>query len=273
MHHPGQDTPRGSLGVASGVLALGFVGKMVESSMNDSPRPEATVSPPTMRSLPSDYALTRRLHQRACDLGPAFTLIELLVVIAIIAILAAFAFPLLNKMSTKASATKAASNFRGLGAVIMTFAADNNQNLPKLHVGRHRSYYTTQQNAQIGGALYLYMGLPKPTANYQPVPLLIVPKLKQWMSKYYPKDPNAGSTAVSGKITLPDGSTKQPFDQGGPMKIHQVPNPSKTWAIYEFGGSGDPDWAKLFPEPVHGDKRTVLFFDGHVESQIGRAHV
>ena len=200
-----------------------------------------------------------------------FTLVELLVVIAIIAVLAALAFPTLSKMSAGSSLTKAVSNFRGLGGVIMTYAADNNQSLP-LFQTNHRWGYRSSSPNQIGSVLYQQMGLPAPTKVFQPVPLLTVPALKKWLSKYSPSDSYGGAHSVVCEITMADGIPKYPFGspskQPTPLKIHQIPNPSKTWAVYELGGTGDPNPAlkiNTYPEPIHGDKRTVLFFDGHVE--------
>lgn len=200
-----------------------------------------------------------------------FTLIELLAVIAVIAVLAALAFTTLSRMSTQSSQAKAVSNFRGLGAAIMTYAAENNQSLPGLQAN-HRCAYRTSSPDQIGSVLYQQMGLPAPTKVFQPVPLLTVPALKKWLMKYANGDLNGGAYTVTYQIEMPDGTKRQPF--GWPksktpsMKMHQIPNPAKTWALYELGGPGDPNpflKAKNFPEPIHGDKRTVLFFDGHVE--------
>jgi prepilin-type processing-associated H-X9-DG protein len=114
------------------------------------------------------------------------------------------------------------------------------------------------------------MGLPKPTSVFKPVPLLVVPAMRKWILKYGKGDAYAGFHSVASTITVP-GGTDNPFGNNGSppsMKVHQIPNPSKTWAVYELGGTGDPNTAlklKDHPEPVHGDTRTVLFFDGHVE--------
>jgi prepilin-type N-terminal cleavage/methylation domain-containing protein/prepilin-type processing-associated H-X9-DG protein len=200
-----------------------------------------------------------------------FTLVELLVVIAIIALLAALAFPTLSKMSARSSQSKAASNFRGLGAAIMTYAAENDQKLPGLQAN-HRCAYRVSSPNQIGSVLYQQMGLPAPAKDFRPVPLLRVPALGRWLLKYQKGDPNQAAHTVAYEVTMPDGTKKQPFgwpQSGTPsLKVHQIPNPSKTWAVYELGGTGDPNPfvnLKSFPEPIHGDKRTVLFFDGHVE--------
>jgi prepilin-type N-terminal cleavage/methylation domain-containing protein len=75
-----------------------------------------------------------RFHSSGHATG--FTLIELLVVIAIVAVLAALAFPFIGKMQTTGSQSKAAGNFRQLGAAIMSYAAENNQSLPVLQANR-----------------------------------------------------------------------------------------------------------------------------------------
>ena len=203
-----------------------------------------------------------------------FTLIELLVVIAIIAVLAALAFPFISKMQNSGSQSKAVANFRQLGAALTMYAADNNQSLPRLQTN-HRWVYRNNTANQIGRELWSQLGLPAPINNvWQPVTVLMSPALKKWLLKYSPTDPNGGAHAAVWKVTLEDGSLKYPFGNGdgtgvnAPMKMHAVPNPSKTWAIYEKGGTGDPyPLLKIndFPEPVHGSTRAVLFFDGHVE--------
>jgi len=200
---------------------------------------------------------------------PGFTLIELLVVIAIIALLAALAFPMIEKMQTGASQTKAAGNFRQLGAAIMAYAAENDQKLP----GPLSQMNKSSTSSSIGAALYQQIGIPKPTsANEKPLSLLTVPALKKW--KYAKGVLYPAAYTVIRNAPLPDGSKViYPFGLGGasytePAKLFQVPNPSKTWAIYEAGGSGDPrpqNRRDLPDRPIHGKWRTVLFIDGHVE--------
>jgi prepilin-type N-terminal cleavage/methylation domain-containing protein/prepilin-type processing-associated H-X9-DG protein len=232
-----------------------------------------------MRYLQSDSALPRRLHKRACDLGPAFTLIELLTVIAIIAVLAVLAFPFIDEMQTRASQAKAVGNFRQLGAIFLLYTQDNNQQLPGPFLTVQRSGYRSGLAEGIGAKLWMEMGIPKSVADYQPVPLLTVPALKKW--KYTKTDSVPGypsAYTVIRNAPLPDGSQVHPFGRSGsgltpaekqPAKLLQVPNPSKTWAVYEAGGSGDPRAVNRmnFPDgPIHGKRRTVLFIDGHVET-------
>lgn len=202
-----------------------------------------------------------------------FTLIELLSVIAIVALLAALAIPFIGKMQTAGSQAKAAGNFRQLGAAIMAYAADNNQSLP----GPLSQMNKSSTSSSIGVRLYEQIGIPKPTsANEKPLSLLTVPALGKW--KYAKGVLYPAAYTVIRNVPLPDGPDGDekihPFGLGGAnpqpsAKLFQVPNPSKTWAIYEAGGSGDPrshNRRDIPDGPIHGKWRTVLFIDGHVET-------
>ena len=245
---------------------------MVQSSMKDSLRPEAAASPPVMRSLRPDPALTRRVHRRARAPRQGFTLIELLVVISIVAILAALSFPLVQQMRLKASMAQSVSNFKQLGVIFSLYAADNGRLPGPLTTGQRNLYYK-QFGQSIGNALWSYMGLPAPGNDWRPVPLLTVPALKSW--PYNKGHPYPAAYAVNHGVKLPDGTIKYPFSQYGstapPMSLLQLsglePGPSKIWALWDQGGKGDPNakFAKDTPAPIYGTLRTVLFFDGHVE--------
>lgn len=208
------------------------------------------------------------LLRNSANCRRGFTLIEMLVVIAIIAVLAAVAFPLIENIQTAASQAKAAGNFRQLGAAIMTYAAENDQKLP----GPLSQMNKSSTSSSIGVRLYEQIGIPKPTsANEKPLSLLTVPALGKW--KCAKGDLYPAAYTVIRNAPLPDGKEIHPFGLGGAKpepvaKLFQVPNPSKTWAIYEAGGSGDPrphNRRDLPDGPIHGKWRTVLFLDGHVE--------
>ncbi len=75
--------------------------------------------------LPLD-SLHRTERRRPCG----FTLIELLVVIAIISVLAAILFPVFARARANARKTTAISNLKQIGAAMLMYTADYDENLP-----------------------------------------------------------------------------------------------------------------------------------------------
>jgi prepilin-type N-terminal cleavage/methylation domain-containing protein/prepilin-type processing-associated H-X9-DG protein len=202
-----------------------------------------------------------------------FTLIEILVVIAIMGVLAALFFSISQQMRTKASMAQSVSNFRQIGTIFSIFAADNGR-LPGPFTTGQRNLYYRQFGQSIGTVLWSYMDLPAPGNDWRPVPLLTVPALKSW--PYNRGHPYPAAYAVNHGVKLPDATIKYPFSQHGssapPMRLLELsglePGLSKIWALWDQGGEGDPNakFAKETPAPIYGKVRTVLFFDGHVES-------
>ncbi len=72
----------------------------------------------------------------------AFTLVEILVVVGIIAILAALAFPALNKAKSTSTSAKALNNFKQIGLANSLYSADNDGQL--LGWGRYLSPFEDQ---------------------------------------------------------------------------------------------------------------------------------
>lgn len=199
-----------------------------------------------------------------------FTLLELLVVVAILSILISLLLPVVQSSLNKASVLRAMSNFRQLGVAINLYAADSNDQLPGPFYRGQRSGYRSGLPNGIGARLWEYMELEEPTADYRPVPLLMVPALKSW--KYDTSDYKAAYATNKG-IQPKSGAVIEPFGDTGvePMKITDLDtmgDPTLIWAIWELGGAGDPEprFRTTYPEPIHGDKRAVLFFDWHAEA-------
>src|SRR4051794_22836706 len=66
-----------------------------------------------------------RLHRR-----PGFSLMEILVVVAIILVLAAILVPTVNTVQNRAAKNVALQTMRQLAAAALTYAVDNNNELP-----------------------------------------------------------------------------------------------------------------------------------------------
>lgn len=207
------------------------------------------------------------LHRR--DSVSGLSLVELLVLIAVIALLMSLTLIAVKGVTKRASQAQALSNFRQLGAIFMTYASDNRGHLPGPLYTTQRSGYRQALPLGIGAKLWEYMGIARPSRDYLPVPLLVVPELSKW--RYSGDDPNPAAYSVIRNVPLPDGTTGHPFGLSNnmnllTMKLFHLPDPARTWALWERGGSGDPLTSnRILSEPLHGKQRTVLFFDGHVE--------
>ena len=85
--------------------------------------------------LPGIHSLRRRAivdgaGRSVANRRAGFSLVELLVAILIIAGLAALAFPMANRVMSRAKLASASNCFRGTGMAIQMYAADNNQKFP-----------------------------------------------------------------------------------------------------------------------------------------------
>jgi prepilin-type N-terminal cleavage/methylation domain-containing protein len=76
------------------------------------------------------YVYTIRMKSPTSFFKAAFTLIELIVVIAIVCVLAGLLLPVLSSVQSKGYQTATLSNMKQMGAALMSYAGDNNMQLP-----------------------------------------------------------------------------------------------------------------------------------------------
>jgi prepilin-type N-terminal cleavage/methylation domain-containing protein/prepilin-type processing-associated H-X9-DG protein len=178
----------------------------------------------------------------------AFTLVELLVVIAIIAGLAVAVFAGASQIIEKSKSTKSLSNLRQLGMAALTYAAENNGQLPQ----------STHQGPSLAWT--------KTLKNYVPAALFISPLDDTGRFLSY---------AINDFITMnPFGAEAMDYS-----RLQNQPSPSRTLFMgilnsssqnsdhFHFAEDGfspadfeQEVWVEIIDHSSH-----YLFVDGHVE--------
>jgi len=202
-----------------------------------------------------------------------FTLIELLVVIAIIAILAALAFPLGSRMIAEGHKGKATSNLRQIGALMASYAADNNNCLPVL------IRWGNEDATWLQRVLSESAGLPiKPAKDLERrlADIFYDPALgkdshpygdfggnQAIISDYNPWLPGSNANARGTPLSSIGTPSKKVL-----MASAKIPSgvPCKgSWYFQgkEWAASGT---AEAMPDARHGGKALCLFVDGHTEA-------
>jgi prepilin-type N-terminal cleavage/methylation domain-containing protein/prepilin-type processing-associated H-X9-DG protein len=223
---------------------------------------------------------------------PGFTLVEMLVVITIIVILAAVLIPTITKMRDRAAATGCASNMRQCIVMGNMFAAEQNGNLPRLHVhnGMMRSF-TGKDPLPVEERI-----VNNSTANFWPDQLTTYAEGASMFSCPKLKAP-ATSGEGGGKsdrcplgigINWPsmapnDGSPGSPSSYSR-TRLSEVPEPNPVVWFADASAKVTGDWESRSDLPNagsclirgntldgdcaiarHGGKINVGFVDGHVE--------
>jgi prepilin-type N-terminal cleavage/methylation domain len=227
----------------------------------------------------------------------AFTLIELLTVIAIIGILASLVIVTVGKVRSSAHAANCRSNLRQIYVGIQLHADDHKGRLPgPLYMAQSPRYYYSESSGSVtsnlAGLLRNYIGGSRsdPAAGtgrwYHPIFAC-----SGWVSAGGPDTPSASSNSAAsyvinltpwpGNLIISGGNDFHPFGNSNKSPAGDVPRRmdelnrlplSRTWMLadadnefvvqaMDYGTS-----TNYLAGPAHGSARSVLFFDGHVES-------
>ncbi|WP_269522252.1 prepilin-type N-terminal cleavage/methylation domain-containing protein [Coraliomargarita parva] len=201
----------------------------------------------------------------------AFTLIELLMVIAILVILASILIPAVSQVKTKASSAQCATQIRTIGMALQMYLQDNDNILP--------SGAPFQNNPFSGQGPY-YNRDPR---RFQTMfgSYWDVPRAQNWSTTASKMDYDGtlawpawesgrrkdGAPSMIGllPVELTTSTTRKAPTWG--KSYTQIADPSNAPMLTEVDDLIAPGaWGDALPtEPVHGNYRNTLFFDGHVE--------
>lgn len=209
-----------------------------------------------------------------------FSLIELLVVITVIGILAVIIIPILQGVRNTMSRTADVANVRQIGIAINTYAADSGGFLPgPTWSGQTATYYyhaPVWRSWNLVEYLAPYLGLPDPDGTvrvgdsfvspaYLASPQGISTENVPYMTNYILNNQTPGLTQLPFGVPPRDGIVVKP------MRLAVIPDPEKTWAMISADQqissvSSYTNLSTMPEEPYNNGYRTVLYFDGRVES-------
>ena len=217
----------------------------------------------------------------------AFTLIELLVVIAVLGILASLLLPALARSKAQAYQAQCVNNLKQLGTAIQMYADDHDDRLPgPLWQGLYATYYddTTRMPYYIA----TYLGLPRASSTVRTAAVAIcTTSLRKGSQPPAGTDPRdlrqhvsyivsvAVPSLVTEVLTRPFGYPYGSLPRGLegvdelPKKVHQITNPTTSWAITDADQINAVSLAKYYPfmpkDKAHGPFRNQVFFDWHIQ--------
>ncbi|WP_043585463.1 prepilin-type N-terminal cleavage/methylation domain-containing protein [Geminisphaera colitermitum] len=213
----------------------------------------------------------------------AFTLIELLTVIAIIGILAAIMIPTVSAVRGKAKAVEALSQMRQLGVGVMAYCSDNRGNiLPgPLNTGQDFDYNGpafvpggggNSRQGRLLTYIHPYLNLVAPAS---PQGFLQAKQFMTSAQRAYDQSLPAGTgpryftAMVSGTRPLGYADSTPP---SLPKPLSSVETPSSSEMLREadkeakWVSTTSDAYNRCPPKPLHGNRRHIAYFDGHVRS-------
>ena len=189
--------------------------------------------------------------------GSGFSLVELLVALAVVAVLAALAFPALQRAAEKTRTSRDAGNLRQIGAGLLMFAVENGGRLPE--AGAVIPWGTTGEN-----------GLPPWTEQIAPY---LGGKREVFISPLGHLDKSEPG------YFLGSHPAQASFGVFGPVFLLRMESPSQTLLAGTIGsremfprGDWDPD--DYAQSPAFDESRrsrlapaiNIVFADGHVRA-------
>lgn len=168
-----------------------------------------------------------------------FTLIELLVVVAIIAVLAALSFPIYHLGIAHAQCAGCASHMRDLGIAFVSYASDNNSQLPSRAEG----------------------------AGMDKWPVLLLPYLPSAAEYVDPGDPVAMSVPLDQMVS--NTANNSSFFFNGFNDIGAYTNPSISVGMANIAAVGTP--VLLLGEKINGSTQYYMdFVEGNQDDILNK---
>jgi prepilin-type N-terminal cleavage/methylation domain-containing protein len=199
----------------------------------------------------------------------AFSLVELLVAITVIGLLVSVAVPAWVTARAGADAAGALSNLRQIGSAITLYTGEHDGLLPgPLWPGQVPAYDATKPGRL---AVDLAPYLKQSTAPGAISEIFVPPAYRRHLPRGTPLA-DARTYVMNMSVPRGDGTLFNPWGSraaagGLPFKTSTIPDRSKHWAMSDADRlhpavKGAP-WAANTPaDPIHGQQRTALFFDG-----------
>ncbi len=211
-----------------------------------------------------------------CRQRSGFSIIELLVVIAVVAILTAILIPITGKIRGRSMVVQDVNNLRQVGMGIQFYAQENEQTLPgPLYVTQLTHYEKNRFPGHLAGILAEYVGAPPPDDQLRELEMMVDPAWRQAA-----EDPDDYHSVCYRVVQLKPSMASASFiknqsifgyaDYKGddiskktPLKLNQIP---ETVSLADIPTLTNNNMSELGGLPSHGDRRNVLFLDGHVDT-------
>lgn len=222
----------------------------------------------------------RDVRRRKCLLPAAlaFTLVEILAALAIIAVVVSIIIPVVGSVRRSSQGTHCAANMRQIGAALLLYGTENGGRLPGPLWAEQGVVYRSKDGEIVNeGHLISYLapylgGVNEPDGwtNARNIDAFLCPA---WLSQRgYDSNQFVGRAVLYQAEQRYFGVAKADVSLATqPKMFSDVPYPSRIAALFEtdcqdgtyYGNTGNE---RLAVEPVHGDYRHYLFFDGSVQA-------